>query len=91
MVRQSALHIWLWLLHYEELQVLDWQTKGFQESMDVTTGLEDWNSLNCYKKPFSWYNSFLESSYSLSHITNLLHALLSVLPLSFGGQRSLHT
>ena len=49
--------------------------KGCLESVDWTTGLEYCNGLNCYKQPFSWYDSFPESSYSLSHFINLLHAL----------------
>jgi len=63
---------------------------GSLESVDWTTGLEYWNGLNCYKKPFFWHDSFLESGYSLSHFTNFLHALFSHpgLPWSLGGQRS---
>jgi len=41
--------------------------KGCLESVDWTTGLEYWNGLAA--------KSLLESSYSLSHFTNLLHAL----------------
>jgi len=40
------------------------------------TGLEllEWPKLPA-KMPFSWHGSFLESGYSLSHFTNLFHAL----------------
>ena len=48
---------------------------GCLESVDWTTGLEYWDGLNCCKKPFSWYDSFLESGYPLSHFPNVLHAL----------------
>ena len=48
---------------------------GCLQSVDWTTRLENWNGLNTCKKPFSWYDSFLESGYSLSHFTNLFHAL----------------
>ena len=49
---------------------------GCNTRLSVISGL-DWNGLECCKKPFSWHNSFLESCYSLSHFTNLLHALFS--------------
>jgi len=75
-------HEWKWELiqplYPEELQVPDcscrWM-KGCLELVDWTTGMEYWNGLNCCKKPFSWYDSSLESSYSLSQFTNLLYSL----------------
>ena len=57
--------------------------------VQVQTGFRklDWNGLNCCKKPFSLYDSFLESGYALSHFTNLFHVLF--IGVLLGGQRSI--
>jgi len=53
---------------------------------DWDTGLDCWNGLNCCKKPFSWYNSFLESSHSVTLLTCSM-PFLGILPRRLGGQR----
>ena len=48
----------------------------------LANGLEYWNGLNCCKKPSSWYDIILESSYPISHFTNLLMPCLGIDPAS---------
>ena len=60
------------------LESVDWTTGLKYWNGMLDTGMENWNGLNCCKKAFFLYDSFLESGYSLSHFPNFLHAPLLI-------------